>query len=215
MSIRLFLADDHRMLRDGLRALVARLPGVEVIGEAGDGRTTVAMVKELQPDIVVMDIGMPGLNGMEATRQIISECPRIKVIALSMQSDGRYVAEMLKAGASGYLPKESAFEELGEAVRTVAAGRTYLSPEITGTVMKDYLGACAFGRSTISAALTPREREVLQLIAEGLSTKEIAHALNVSAKTADAHRQRVMKKLRLRSVAELTKYAIRAGFTEP
>jgi DNA-binding NarL/FixJ family response regulator len=215
MSIRLVLADDHRIMREGLRALVERLPGMEVIGEAADGRTAVAMAKDLLPVVVVMDIGLPDLNGIEAARQITSQNPGIKVIALSMHSDGRYVTEMLKAGASGYLLKDSAFEELARAIRAVTAGKIYLSPAVTSTVVRDYLGRHPGARPVLSPSLTAREREVLQLVAEGKSTKEIAGQLQISSKTADTHRQRVMKKLKLHTVAELTKYAIREGLTEP
>jgi DNA-binding NarL/FixJ family response regulator len=215
MNIRLVLADDHRIMREGLRALVERLPGMEVIGEAADGRTAVAMAKDLLPGVVVMDIGLPDLNGIEAARQITLQNPAVKVIALSMHSDGRYVTEMLKAGASGYLLKDSAFEELARAIRTVTAGKIYLSPAVTSTVVKDYLGRHPGVHPVLSPSLTAREREVLQLIAEGKSTKEIADQLQISSKTADTHRQRVMKKLKLHTVAELTKYAIREGLTEP
>jgi DNA-binding NarL/FixJ family response regulator len=215
MNIRLVLADDHRIMREGLRALVERLPGMEVIGEAADGRTAVAMAKDLSPGVMVMDIGLPHLNGIEAARQITSQNASIKVIALSMHSDGRYVTEMLKAGASGYLLKDSAFEELARAIRAVTAGKIYLSPAVTSTVVKDYLGRRPGVQPVLSPSLTAREREVLQLIAEGKSTKEIADHLQISSKTADTHRQRVMKKLKLHTVAELTKYAIREGLTEP
>jgi DNA-binding NarL/FixJ family response regulator len=215
MNIRLVLADDHRIMREGLRALVERLPGMEVIGEAADGRTAVAMAKDLLPGVMVMDIGLPDLNGIEATRQITSQNPGIKVIALSMHSDGRYVTEMLKAGASGYLLKDSAFEELARAIRAVTAGKTYLSPAVTSTVVEDYLGRHPGVQPVLSSSLTAREREVLQLVAEGKSTKEIADRLQISSKTADTHRQRVMKKLKLHTVAELTKFAVREGLTGP
>jgi DNA-binding NarL/FixJ family response regulator len=215
MKIRLILADDHRIMREGLRALVEQLPCMEVIGEAADGRATVAMAKDLLPEVVVMDIGLPDLNGIEATRQITSQNPGIKVIALSMHSDGRYVIEMLKAGASGYLLKDSAFEELARAIRAVSAGKIYLSPAVAGAVVKDYLGRHPGVQPVLSPSLTAREREVLQLVAEGKSTKEIAGQLRISPKTADTHRQQVMKKLGLHTVAELTKYAVRQGLTGP
>jgi len=214
MKIRILLADDHRIIREGLRALIVGLQGLEVVAEAEDGRTAVRLARELKPDLIVMDIGMAELNGMEATRQIRAESPRAKVIALSMHSDARFVSEMLKAGASGYLLKDSAFEELARAIGVVAAGGTYLSPGITGVVVRDYVGRLGEARSEASAALTPREREVLQLVAEGHSTKEIAGKLGVSLKTVDTHRQQIMSKLGLHSVAELTKHAIREGLTE-
>lgn len=214
MSIRVVLADDHRMIREGLRSLLAKLPGLEMVGEAEDGRATVALARELSPDVIVMDIGMPDLNGVEATRQIVAFAPKVKVIALSMHSDARFVSEMLKAGAVGYLLKDSAFEELARAIRAVTAGQTYLSPGVAGVMVKDYLSQVAGNRPVEVSELTPREREVLQLVAEGKSTKEIADRLQISPKTADTHRQQIMNKLHLRSVAALTKYAIRAGITE-
>ena len=213
VTIRVLLADDHRIVREGLRALVSTLPGVEVIGESGEGHATLALALEHTPDVIVMDIGMPKLNGVEATRQILGHRPRIKIIGLSMHADARFIAEMLKAGASGYLLKDSAFEELAGAIRAVMAGQIYLSPGIAGVVVRDYLGHPANPRSQLPPELSHREREVLQLVAEGCSTKIIAAQLAISSKTADTHRQNIMKKLGLRSVAELTKYAVRAGLT--
>jgi DNA-binding NarL/FixJ family response regulator len=210
---RVLLADDHMIMRQGLRSLLAGTTGLDVLGEAGDGRTAVQMALKLSPDVVVMDVGMPDLNGMEATRQIKAQAPGIKVIALSMHSDGRFIAGMFKAGASGYLLKDSAFEELARAVRTVAAGQTYLSPRIAGVVVEDYLRGKDGAAPTGVSLLTDREREVLQLIAEGRSTKETADLLHVSVKTVETHRGRIMARLGLHSVAELTKYAIREGLT--
>ena len=214
MSIRIVVADDHRIIREGLRALIGGLKGAEVIAEAGDGRSAVRLARELRPDLMIMDIGMSELNGVDATRQIRAEAPQVKVIALSMHADVRFVSEMLKAGACGYLLKDSAFEELAHAIKTVAGGKTYLSPGITGAVIKDYVGHLGEARPEGAVALTPREREVLQLVAEGHSTKEIAARLHVSLKTVDTHRQQIMNKLGVRSVAELTKHAIREGLTE-
>ncbi len=213
MPTRVILADDHRILREGLRALVSSLPGVEVIAEAEDGRTTVELTRKLAPDVVVMDIGMPDLNGIEATRQISAQSPSVRVIALSMHSDARYVSAMLQAGARGYLLKDSAFEELARALQTVMANRTYLSPGISHTLVEDYVRQLASGPAVEKPVLSPREKEVLQLLAEGSSTKQIADRLRISPKTADTHRQQIMKKLGLRSVAELTKYAVREGLT--
>jgi two-component system response regulator NreC len=213
MSLRIVLADDHQILRDGLRGLINGQPGMEVIGEAADGRTTVELARTLAPDVVIMDIGMPDLNGIEATRQIVAQVPTAKVIALSMHSDSRFVTGMLKAGASGYLAKDCAFEELARAIRAVAANRVYLSPGIAGLVVKEYVGHLPVAALPATAALTGREREVLQLLAEGRSTKDIATRLHLSVKTIETHRQKIMNRLGLRSVAELTKWAIREGVT--
>lgn len=213
MSARILLADDHKIMRDGLRALLSSHPGLEVIAEAENGRMTVSLARELLPDVVIMDIGMPDLNGIDATRQIKAEFPRIKVIALSMHSDKRFVAQMFKAGASGYLLKDCAFEELTRAVQAVLANQTYLSPEITGPVIEDYVRQLAKADSSSFSVLTAREREILQLLAEGRSTRQIASALNVSVKTVETHRQQIMAKLDIHSVADLIKYAIREGIT--
>jgi len=212
MSIRILLADDHKIVREGLRALLEKQPGMEVIAEAEDGRTTVRLARELSPDVVIMDVAMPDLNGIGATDQIIAEAPDVKVVALSMHSDRRFVMEMFKAGASGYLLKDCAFEELARAVRAVAAGQTYLSPGIAGVVIKDYVRRLSETNSAFSI-LTSREHEVLQLLAEGKSTKQIASRLHVSVKTVETHRRHIMEKLDIHSVAELTKYAIREGLT--
>jgi DNA-binding NarL/FixJ family response regulator len=173
----------------------------------------VELCAQLHPDVVVIDISMPDLNGIDATRQIVRDDPHVKVIALSMHSDKKYVKEMLSAGACGYLLKDSAFEELGAAIATVLKNKTYLSPQITDTVVKDYVGENAPSSSAASTALSVREREVLQLIAEGKATREIAAALYVSVKTVETHRKQIMDKLGLNSIAELTKYAIREGLT--
>ena len=212
MSIRILLADDHQILRQGLRTLLEKQPDIEVVAEAEEGRKAVQLARELSPDVVIMDIAMPDLNGIEATRQIITEIPGVKVVALSMHSDRRFVARMLKAGASGYLLKDCAFEELVRAVRTVAVGRIYLSPGIVDVVIEDYLRRLQENDFPFSL-LTPREREVFQLLAEGKTKRQIASRLHVSVRTVDSHRQHIMSKLGIRSVAELTKYAIRAGLT--
>lgn len=211
MGLNILLVDDHQIVRNGLRALIEQQPDMRVVAEAGDGRTAVRLACELSPDVVVMDIGMPDLNGIEATRQVVSALPGVRVIALSMHSDRRFVAEMLRAGASGYLLKDCAFEELIHALQTVAGDQTYLSPGIASVVVEDYVRHV---RTDADASdLTPREREALQLLAEGRSTKQIASRLHVSEKTVETHRQNLMEKLNLRSIAELTKYAIRAGLT--
>lgn len=214
MSPRILLADDHKIMRDGLRGLIQKQRNMEVIGETEDGEKTVRMARKLSPDVVVMDVGMPNLNGIEATRQIVSERQNIKVIGLSMHSDRRYVTEMLKAGASGYLLKDAAFEELMEAIRTVMKGRTYLSPAIAETVVDEYKRTAVEKGASAFSLLTDREREVLQQIAEGKATKEIAAALFVSVKTIETHRRQLMEKTGCHSVAELTKYAVREGLTD-
>lgn len=213
MTTRIILADDHGIMREGLRALLEKQSGIEVIAEADNGRTTVELSRELKPDVVIIDIAMPDLNGIEATRQIVAESPGVKVIALSMHSDRKFVREMLSAGASGYMLKDSAFEELDKAVSTVNDNKTYLSPGIAETVVKDYLGKIVTDNSAASIALTNREREVLQLFAEGKTTKQIASLLFLSIKTIETHRKQIMGKLGLNGIAELTKYAIREGLT--
>lgn len=213
MSIKIILADDHRVMREGLRALLENEQDLQVIAEAGDGRTTIKLVHKLSPDLVVMDNIMPDLNGIEATRQIIAKNPRVKIIALSMHSNRRFVIEMLKAGASGYMLKDCAFEELINAIRFVLKGELYISPEIASVVLKDYMYKLPKDKSSIFLTLTNREREVLQLIAEGKATKVIAHHLGVSVKTIETHRQQIMNKLEIHSIAGLTKCAIREGLT--
>ena len=213
MTIRILLADDHGIVRSGLRSLLERDGGMEVVAEADNGREAVRLARECRPDVVVMDIAMPDLNGVEATRQIIADAPRIKVIALSMHADKRYVMEMLKAGASGYLLKDGAFEELAQAIRAALGNRTYLSPHISEMVIGDYVQHLQKGDGTVFSTLSAREREVLQLLAEGNSTAQIADRLCVSVKTVETYRQHIMDKLNIRSVAELTKYAIREGLT--
>ena len=213
MTVKIILADDHRILREGLRALLEKQAGIEVIAEAEDGKTTVELAHELKPDVVIIDISMPDLNGIDATRQIVNASPHVKVIALSMHSDKKFVREMLSAGASGYLLKDSAFEELDTALATVVSNQTYLSPRIADTVIRDYLGKIDTGKSSTTLSLTAREREVLQLLAEGRTTKEIASKLCLSIKTIETHRKQIMDKVGLKSVAELTKYAIREGLT--
>lgn len=214
--LRILLADDHKIVRDGLRALLDAQPGFRVVGEAEDGRTAVEMTLELHPDVVVMDIGMPGLNGIDATGRVTLERSDTKVIALSMHADRRFVAEMLRAGASGYLVKDSAFEELVGAIRAVTEGRVYLSQGIAGVVVQDYvrrLGASPEAEVSPISKLSPREREVLQLAAEGKSTKEIANDLGLSVKTVETHRRQIMDKLGTYNLAGLIRIAIREGLT--
>lgn len=213
MSTRVLIADDHKIFREGLRALLEKQRGIEVVAEAKDGLEAVRFAQKLIPDVVIMDVAMPEKNGMEATRETLEVLPKTKVIALSMHSDRRFVLQMLKAGAVGYLLKDSAFEELAAAIQAVVSGQTYLSPKITDVVIKEYLHSQARSEASVFTILTHREREVLQLLAEGKSTKEIAATLHVSVKTIETHRQQVMDKLDIHSVAELTKYAIREGLT--
>ena len=186
---------------------------MEVIGEVENGRKAVQLVRELLPDVVVMDIAMPDLNGIEATRQISAKAPSVKVVALSMYSDKRFVVEMLRAGATGYLLKDCAFEELTHAIRAVSAKRNYLSPKITDIMIKDYVRLFPKTKLSVFSILTPRQREVLQLLSEGKTTSEIALHLQVSVKTVETYRQQIMDKLDTHSIAELTKYAIREGLT--
>jgi DNA-binding NarL/FixJ family response regulator len=213
MSIRILLADDHKITRQGLRSLLDNQPDIEVVAEAEEGRAAVRLMRELAPNVVIMDVSMPDLNGMEATRQIVAEFPNVKVVALSMHKDAQFVIEMLRSGASGYLLKECAFEELERAIRTVAANKTYLSPSISSVGVDDYLHRLSKADFSNSEVLTDREREVLQLLTEGKSTKQIALKLHISNKTVETHRRQIMNKLDIHTVAELTKYAIRKGLT--
>jgi len=213
MTIRVLLADDHNIVREGLRSLLEKEPDIDIVAMADNGRTAVQLAGELRPDVAVLDIAMPEMNGIEATRRISRDDPEIKVLALSMHSARRFVTEALSAGAKGYLLKDCAAEELVRAIRTVAGNETYLSPKVAGLIVKDYLKHSPETTLSDNSCLTNREREVLQLIAEGESTKEIAFKISVSIKTVETHRQQIMKKLNLHSVAELTRYAIREGLT--
>ena len=213
MIIKIIVADDHKIVRQGLRTLLEAEPDMNVVGEADNGRATLRLARELKPQVVIMDITMPDLNGIEATRQILAESSEVKIIALSMHSDSLFVLNMLKAGASGYLLKDCALEELVKAIRTVVAQKTYLSPGVSDIVIKDFVSSWSATSSSAFAVLTAREREVLQLMAEGKSTNQIADSLCVSTKTVEAHRKQIMDKLGIHSVAELTKYAIRQGLT--
>jgi DNA-binding NarL/FixJ family response regulator len=212
-KINVILSDDHNIIREGLAAILQKHPDIKVIAQAGDGRTTVQLTRQLMPDVVVMDVTMPGLNGIEAARQITSECSSVKVIALSVHSSKQFVIEMLKAGASGYLLKDCVSDDLAYAIRSVAAGQNYLSPQIARVVIKNYINDLETLKTSVFSILTQREREVLQLMAEGKSTKQIASMLNISTKTIETHRQHITNKLNINNVAELTKYAIREGLT--
>lgn len=213
MIVRILIADDHKIILDGLRSLLEKNDSLRVIGQAADGLSAVRLAGEISPDLVIMDISLPGLNGIDATRRILEASPRVKIIALSMHKDGRYIAEALKSGAMGYLLKESAFDELIAAIGAVMKGQCYLSATIADLVIKDYIRHLEKTDSGIFTVLTPREREVLQSLSEGLSTKGIAARLEVSVKTVETHRAQIMAKLDIHSIAELTKYAIREGLT--
>jgi DNA-binding NarL/FixJ family response regulator len=214
VSIRLLIADDHRMLREGLKALLDEEDDLTVVGEAESGVETVEQAATLRPNLVIMDVAMPGLNGIEATRKILQQNPGTRVVALSGHADRRLVRQMLCAGASAYVLKQNAYEELMRAVRQVLAGRKFLSPEVARGVVDEYVELSSPKQENAAfIVLTDREREVLQQLAEGLSTKETAARLGVSVKTVETHRRNIMDKLELHSVAELTKYAIREGVT--
>jgi len=206
--------DDHGILRDGLRSILTHDMKMEVVGEAADGQQAVRLARELQPDLIIMDISMPGMNGIEATRTICHEMPDIKIVVLSMHSDKRYVMEMLSLGVSAYLLKDCIRRELGLAIEKVLHNRTYISPDIGGEVIKECLAQLGMKEAASFSPLSPRERQVLKLIADGGHNKEIADYLNMSIKTVEGHRQNIMQKLNLHTVADLTKYAIREGITD-
>jgi len=213
MKTRILIADNHKMVRQAIGSLLNGEMGLEVVGEAGDGRCALELARELHPDVVVMAVTMPNLNGIEATRRLTQELPGVKVVMLSEKSDTRCVSEALRAGAAGFVPKTCDAAELVEAIRSVAAKHTYLSPEVTGVVVEGLIHHLPEHSNSAYSVLTDREREVLQLIAEGLSTKEIAKELHLSAKTIEWHRSQLMKKLNLSSIAKLVKYAINEGLT--
>jgi DNA-binding NarL/FixJ family response regulator len=210
MAIRVMVADDHTIMREGLKNLLRKEPDIEIVAEAANGRQALELSRKVPMDVVIMDISMKELNGIEATRRIREQNPAIKIIALSMHADKRYVAGMFNAGAAAYLLKDCDMDELIQAVRAVAANRSYICSAISSTVIRDYLRQM---RQEDEPLLSARERETLQLLAEGHSTKQIASTLQVSVKTVETHRQRIMEKLDIFSVAELTKYAIREGLT--
>lgn len=207
---RILLADDHRMVRQGFKLILQAQEDMDVVGETGNGREALEMAKALRPDVVVMDVTMPELNGIEATRRIREAEPLVRVLGLSVHRDAVYVREMVRAGAEGYILKESADSELIAAVRAVARGDSYLSPEVAGAVLKDYRKHATNPLDLLST----REREVLQQLAEGHTNKEIAALLNLSVYTVDGHRTRIMEKLGLHSVGELVRFAVRNGLVE-
>ena len=213
MPTKILLADDHEIMREGLCALLRKNDQVEIVGQACDGRRALRMALEIVPDVILMDIAMPNLNGIEATRQMTTKMPKLKVMALSTHSSKSLVVKMLKAGASGYMLKDSAFSELSKGINAMMDGRTYLCSKISDVVLGDYLNILSNPKRYTGDDLTPREREVLQLVAEGATTKTIATKLHLSSKTIDSHREHIMNKLDIHNVAELTKYAIREGIT--
>jgi Response regulator containing a CheY-like receiver domain and an HTH DNA-binding domain len=210
MSVKIIIADDHKIMRDGLRNMLDKEPGMEVVAEAKNGREAVRLAEQLRPDILVMDISMDDLNGIDATRALVGKGLGTRIVALSMHADKRFVAGMFEAGAMAYLLKECSYEELIQAIRQVMSGRTYLCSMISGVMIRDYIQRM---RKNEPSLLSPREKEILQLMAEGSTTKRIADQLKVSVKTVETHRQHVMDKLNIYSVAELTKYAIKEGIT--
>jgi DNA-binding NarL/FixJ family response regulator len=212
--IRILLADDHALVRAGFSALLKKLPGIEVIAEAADGREALALTKAHQPDLVLMDVSMERLNGLEATARIVKEYPNVRVLMLSAHSNEEYVKQALLAGAAGYLLKGASIAELELAIQAVVRGETYLSPAISKQVVADYIRRVESEASPLEL-LTPRQREILQLIAEGHSNKEIARMLHVSAKTIETHRTQLMERLDIHDVAGLVRYAIRAGVLSP
>lgn len=211
--MKILIVDDHGIVREGLKSLIEQQAEMEVVGEAEDGQTAVQLTKTLSPDVVIMDVSMPNLNGIEATRYILEQKPDVKVIILSMHQDRHIVKESLKAGAAGYVLKSYLFDELLNALKAVETHGCYLSPRITGVVIENYITEQAADTTPEKVKLTARERQILQLIAEGKTIKEIARTLHISPKTADANRRQIMNKLEIYNIAELTKYAIREGLT--
>ena len=209
--IKIVLADDHTIVRQGLRSILEQQAGINVVAEAANGREAVRLTEQLKPDVVVMDFGMPDLNGLEATRQIMQRVPDTRVLILTRHADQEYVKSILKAGASGYLVKKSAVEELVIAIQAVQRGDSYLDPSISTSIIKEYLDPIAGESKTLEIKLTSRQYEVLQLIAEGHPNREIASRLNISVKTVENHRANIMKSLDLHSTADLIQYAIRKG----
>ncbi len=213
MSIKILLADDHHIIRQGIRALLEAQKDFEIVAEADDGRTAVKLVRQHNPDVIIMDVSMPELNGIDATRQILRETDKAKVIALSMYSDKRFIKGMLEAGASGYLLKNCVAAELISAIRSVMKGQKYLSPQILGEVVEGYLEHLSGNKAESDSPLSSREREIVQLVAEGKDSRQIAECLHISPKTVESHKRRIMEKLEIHSVATLTKFAIRQGLT--
>jgi DNA-binding NarL/FixJ family response regulator len=219
--IRVLLADDHALVRAGFRMLLQNIAGVKIVGEAGDGREVLRLIKTSQPDVVLMDLAMPGLNGLETTARVTREFPRVRILILSMYATPDYVVQALRAGAAGYLLKDAATAELELAVKAVARGETHLTAAVSKTVVADYLrrisgrGGNSVEETSPAEALTPRQREILQLIAEGRTTKEIAALLHLSENTIETHRRNLMERLNIHEMAGLVRYAIRIGLVTP
>jgi DNA-binding NarL/FixJ family response regulator len=215
MKIRVLIADDHRIIREGLCSLLAEEEDIQVVGQAGDGVSCLTEAEKSNPNVIIMDINMPQMNGLLAIRRLVKECPRARILGLSMQTDRSLVLEALHAGAAGFLSKDCAYDELARAIRAVHGGHSYLSPALTGVLVND----CVRRRSSaetheMAPDLSPREKEVLQMIADGLTSKEAADKLQISTKTIESHRHNIMNKVGLHSVAELTKYAVQEGLSE-
>ena len=213
-KLRVFVADDHAVLRDGLKALVNAQPDMEIVGEADNGRTTHEQAKELIPDVLLMDISMPGLNGVQATELIKADCPGIKILALTAYKDRSYLNQLLKIGASGYVLKLSAADELIDAIRAVAAGGIYLDPQMADRITEEYVRSQFLKGEVKQRELTPREEEVLRLIAQGYSNKEISNELKIAVKTVESHKANIMQKLELKNRTEIVRYAVRQGWLQ-
>ncbi|RRR76331.1 MAG: DNA-binding response regulator [Candidatus Viridilinea halotolerans] len=213
-DLRILIADDHTLVRAGFRSLLESLPGCCVVAEVGDGREALRLVAQLQPDVVLMDVKMPSLNGLEATARISRDYPNVRVVILSMYTNEEYVLQALRAGAVGYLLKDAATAELQLAIQAAVRGEMYLSPSISKRVLQDYIQLIGNGGGMLDA-LTPRQREVLQLIAEGRTMKEIAQSLQISVKTAESHRTQLMERLDIHDVTGLVRFAIRVGLVTP
>ena len=214
MTFKVLLADDHEIMRNGLRSLLEKKSNLEVVAEASNGQQTIELTQKLNPDIVILDISMPQLNGVEAARQIKKIDGDIKIIILSVHSDKRFVKEMLKIGVDGYLLKDNAFQDLLNAIETISVNKKYLCPGVTEGLIQQYLHQEISEADSIFEALSKRERQVLQLLVEGRTTKQIATNISVSVKTVETHRKNIMTKLNIHNVPELVKYAIREGLTE-